>query len=577
MVRRSFMILTLLMVATLLSAQTTTAPAPATGTTTTVQRTTEPVAAETDQDANNPRALRLSLGDAIKATAENNLGIQLQHYDFLMSGEQLTGQYGYYDWLVTGRAGLSSDVRPSASTFNGGTTRTIDLNAGISQNLPTGGAYSFGFNNSRNSTSTFGTVINPSYGSNFNFAFNQPLLRNFGVDITNRNILIARNSLGINRELFRTVLINTASSVEQAYLDLVYARQFIDVVRESVFLARDQSRITQIRIDVGASAPLDILQPRVQIATTEEALIAAIADVRSAEDRLRALMNLPQTDWDRPIIPTDNVSFTPLAINVDQAVTRAYELRPEVKEDILNTDIKKIQYLFARNQVLPRVDLDVAYGAAGVAGRALAVDPFTGQPTNLQSTNYGNALNQIVSGDFPSWSIGVNVGVNLLNIGPRAERRRAKLDLERSQTQQAQTRQNIAVEVRSAVRSIDTASKEITASRTAREAAEQNLDAERKRYENGMTTNFQVLQIQQQLSDARARELQALVNYNKSIAEYHRSVGDLLEARSISIDEPKVDEPMIFPIDLGRYHWLNYESHVQPDTTTTAAGEGQPK
>lgn len=580
MVRRSFMILTLLMVATLLSAQTTTAPAPATGTTTTVQRTTQPVAAETDQDVNNPRALRLSLGDAIKATAENNLGIQLQHYDYLMSGEQLTGQYGYYDWLVTGRAGLSSAVRPSASTFNGGTTRTIDLNAGIAQNLPTGGNYSFGFNNSRTSTSTFGTIINPSYGSNFNFAFNQPLLRNFGVDITNRNILIARNSLGINRELFRTVLINTASSVEQAYLDLVYSRQFVDVVRESVFLARDQSRITQIRIDVGASAPLDILQPRVQIATTEEALIAAVADVRSAEDRLRALMNLPQTDWDRPIIPTDNVSFTPLAINVDQAVTRAYELRPEVKEDILNTDIKKIQYLFARNQVLPRVDLDVAYGAAGVAGRALAVDPFTGEPTNLQSTNYGNALNQIVSGDFPSWSVGVNVGVNLLNIGPRAERRRAKLDLERSQTQQEQTRQNIAVEVRSAVRAIDTASKEITASRTAREAAEQNLDAERKRYENGMTTNFQVLQIQQQLSDSRARELQALVNYNKSIAEYHRAVGDLLEARSISIDEPKVDEPMIFPIDLGRYHWLNYESRVKPDTATTTTpttGEGQPK
>jgi HAE1 family hydrophobic/amphiphilic exporter-1 len=117
--------------------------------------------------------------------------------------------------------------------------------------------------------------------------------------------------------------------------------------------------------------------------------------------------------------------------------------------------------------------------------------------------------------------------------------------------------------VRTAVRAIDTAAKEITASRTAREAAEQNLDAERKRYENGMTTNFQVLQIQQQLSDARARELQALVGYNKAIAEYHRAIGDLLEVRSISIDEPKIDEPMIFPIDLGRYNWLNYGSHAR--------------
>ncbi|HKO57606.1 MAG TPA: TolC family protein [Thermoanaerobaculia bacterium] len=568
MLRRLFTI-PLMMTATLLSAQTAQVPTA----NPTVQRTTAPVTAETDQDVNNPRALRLSLGDAIRATAENNLGIQLQYYDYRMSGELLTEQYGYYDWLVTGRAAIASDVRASASTFNAGATRTTILNAGIAQNIPTGGNYSFSFNNARTSTSTFGTTINPSYGSDFGFNFNQPLLRNFGVDVTNRGILIARNTLGINRELFRTVLINTASSVEQAYLDLIYARQFVDVVRESVFLARDQSRITQIRIDVGASAPLDILQPRVQIATSEESLIVAVADVRSAEDRLRALMNLPPGDWDRPILPTDTVGYTPIAINMEQAVTRAYDLRPEVRENLLTTETRRIQYLFARNQVLPRLDLDVAYGAAGVAGTALATDPFTGQPTNLSSTNYPHAINQILRGDFPSWTVGVNLGLPLLNIGARAEKRRAQLDLERSETQQAQTRQSIAVEVRTAVRAIDTSAKEITASRTAREAAEQNLEAERKRYENGMTTNFQVLQIQQQLSDARARELQALVGYNKAVAEYHRAVGDLLDVRSISIDEPKVEEPRIFPIDLGRYNWLNYGSHARAEVQ----GEGTPK
>jgi HAE1 family hydrophobic/amphiphilic exporter-1 len=568
MLRRLFTI-PLMMTATLLSAQTAQVPAA----NPTVQRTTAPVTAETDQDVNNPRALRLSLGDAIRATAENNLGIQLQYYDYRMSNESLTTQYGYYDWLATGRLALASDVAASSSTFSSGATRRTVANVGIAQNLPTGGNYGFNFGNSRTSTSNFGTIINPSYNSDFGFSFNQPLLRNFGVDVTNRNILIARNTLGINRELFRTVLINTASSVEQAYLDLVYARQFVDVVRESVFLARDQSRITQIRIDVGASAPLDILQPRVQIATSEESLIVAVADVRSAEDRLRALMNLPPGDWNRPIIPTDTVGYTPTTINVEEAVARAYDLRPEVKENELATETKKVQYLFARNQVLPQLDLDVAYGAAGVAGNALATNPFTGEPTGLRSTNYPHAINQIISGDFPSWTVGFNVGVPLLNIGARAEKRRAQLDLERSQTQQAQTRQSIAVEVRTAVRAIDTAAKSITASRTAREAAEQNLDAERKRYENGMTTNFQVLQIQQQLSDARARELQALVGYNKAVAEYHRAVGDLLDVRRISIDEPQVYEPRIFPIDLGRYNWLNYGSHARAEVP----GEETPK
>ena len=102
--------------------------------------------------------------------------------------------------------------------------------------------------------------------------------------------------------------------------------------------------------------------------------------------------------------------------------------------------------------------------------------------------------------------------------------------------------------------------------RTAREAAEQNLDAERKRYENGMTTIFQVLQIQQQLSDSRARELQALVSYNQAVASYHRAVGDLLDVRNIQVKQEAVDEPKlgIFTF-LDRYSWLNYDEQPKPE------------
>src|SRR5439155_12132731 len=106
-----------------------------------------------------------------------------------------------------------------------------------------------------------------------------------------------------------------------------------------------------------------------------------------------------------------------------------------------------------------------------------------------------------------------------------------------------QTRQNIALNVRTTARAIDTAAKNITAARAARDAAEQNLEAERRRYENGMTTNFQVLQVQQQLSDARARELQALVGYNKAVAAFHRAVGDLLDVRNIRVEDEQVIEP----------------------------------
>lgn len=522
-----------------------------------------PVTADTDKDLSNTRALRLSLDEAVKMAIERNVGIQLQRYDYLQAGENLRGSHGVFDWLASATVEQQSQQSPTISTFQSSGNKATVANFGVSQLIPTGGTYEVGFNNSRATTTGGGTFVSPAYRSGLGLGFNQPLMRNFGVDVTRRGITIARNTLGINRDLFRGVLMDTAVSVEQAYLDLVYTRQLVEVVKEALFLARDQARITQIRIDVGASAPLDILQPKVQIATQDENLIIAVANVRDAEDRVRALIHLDAADWDRPIIPTDPVGYTPMTIDQDAAVAKALQLRPELHEMQLTTATRRVQYVYARNQVLPRLDLNLNYSAAGLSGRSAEIDPVTGLPTGrFNSTGYSNALSQVFGNDFPSWTVGFNVGLPVMNIGARAEAKRAELDLAQSRTDEEQIRQNIVVQVRKSVRDIDTAAKSITATRTARDAAEKNLEAERRRYENGMTTNFQVLQIQQQLSDARAREIQALVGYNKSVSAYHRAVGDLLDISNIRVEEPDLaNEPRIFS-SFDRYNWLNYGNRV---------------
>ncbi len=551
-VRRAIIGLSLL--ATALVAQTTEAP----------QRATAPVTAETDRDVDNPSALRLSLDEALRTAMRQNLGIELQSYDYRIAGHSLRSQYGLYDWFGTGAVSQSRAKGAVITAIEPSESKATAANVGMAQNLPAGGDYFIGFNHVRSSTVGGFTFLNPAYRPSLSFRATQPLMRNFGVDVTRRGILIARNTLGINREAFRTALMNTAVSVEQAYLNLVYARRNVEVVKESLFLARDQARITQIRIDVGASAPLDILQPRVQIATTEESLIRAVALVRSAEDTLRALLNLPAEEWDRPVIPTDPVDYTPMTVSTDAAVSRAMELRPELRQAMLTTETRRVQYIYARNQVLPQLDFNMNYRASGVAGRATIVDPVTGV-TTVSRTGYGTALEQIRNLDFPSWAFGLDVGIPLTNIGARAESKRAQLDLAASRVDQEQARQTIMTDVRQAVRDIDTGARSIVASRAARDAAEQNLEAERRRYENGMTTNFQVLQIQQQLSDARVRELLALVGYKKAVANYHRQVGDILEAHNIRVDEPDIpNEPRVFTF-LDRYNWLNYGSRVKTE------------
>jgi outer membrane protein TolC len=520
---------------------------------------TQPIVVDTDRDLENPRALRLSLDDAVRATVKDNLGVELTRYDYRESGQLLRGAYGPFDWILTAGVSRTSTQAPTSSEFESSRSSTTVVDYGLNQFLPTGGSYTLILNSDKSTTNNPFFTVNPAYGSLLRLSVTQPLLRNFGVDVNTRGIAIARNNLGISNEAFRLTLMNTADSVEQAYLDLIYARRNVEVAKEALFLARDQERITQIRIDVGASAPLDILQPRVAVATRDEELISAQALVRNAEDRIRQLMNLPMADWDRPIIPTDTTSYTAFEVSAETAVAQALRLRPEVREIELALANRKINYLYAKNQVLPRLDLNLNYGLSGQGG--LARD----QNGNIVSdTGFSNALSQISGRDFPGWTIGFNVALPVTNIGARAEKKRAELDVQRTVVDRANVEQGITVDVRQAVRNIDTAAKQIGATRTAREAAERNLDAERKRYENGMTTNFNVLQIQNDLSNARRAELQALIGYEKFVADYHRAVGDLLDVRNISVQPPdQVSTPNWLPFTNRSF--LNYGHYTSTE------------
>jgi HAE1 family hydrophobic/amphiphilic exporter-1 len=492
-------------------------------------------------DASDPRALSLSLQEAIATAVERNLGVQLERYDYRITGQSAKGAYAPFDWFTSAELSTSSSEQPSfAIVFPSKTERTA-FDLGLQHTFAAGGTVGAAFNNDLTNDDRFEDAgVKDVYGSSLGFSVNQPLLRNFGIDVNRRGIYIARNNLDISGEQFRNQLMLTVLGVEQAYWDLIYARQELEVQRASLVLGRDQARITQIRIDVGASAPLDILQPQVAIATREETVILAEAAIRDAEDRLRSLINMDPSEWDRPIVPTETIDYQPVQLDLENAVSRALEQRPEVKQIDLLRQNNRAQYVWARNQVLPRLDFNLNYGLTGqVAGEQILRDPVTGQPIGTASSGISDSLQQVFGLDFPGWTVGLEFGLPIQNIGARAEARRAELDLDRAGTEIEFVRQNVVLEVRAAARDIDTAVRSISATRVARDAAQRNLEAERKRFENGMTTNFNVLLIQQDLADARSREIRSLAAYKKAVATFRRVVGDNLDAHGIVVAMPE--------------------------------------
>jgi hypothetical protein len=172
-VRRLTMMTCVSLLATSLVAQAQT-------TQTTQRRTTDAVTAETDKDVNDPQAMKLSLDQALATAAQRNLGIELQGYDYRMAGESLRSQYGLYDWFATGTLSTSSIQGAVTSTQDVSQAKETQFNFGVAQNLPAGGDYFIGLNNSRSSRVGAGTFLNPAYTPDLSFRATQPLLRTSG-------------------------------------------------------------------------------------------------------------------------------------------------------------------------------------------------------------------------------------------------------------------------------------------------------------------------------------------------------------------------------------------------------------
>ena len=508
--------------------------------------------------AQDQEVFRFTLDQAIAKAVESNLSVKIDEINMLSSGHAVESAIGAFDFIGTLTVEKQTQEQPVTSVIFSPTSKTDRYNFGLTQQLPTGADYTLSFNNSKNDSSTPFSTFNPAHSSVLGLALRQPLMRDFGVDTNTRSIRLARNNLGISQEEFKRRMIETVLSTQQAFLDLVFAIEDLKVKQQSLDLAKDQERITQIRIDVGAAAPLDILQPKVDIATRDEDVIIAEASIARAEDRLKQLTNIEVGNWNARIEPVYEVQFRPVdvGLTIDEAVEKAFELRPDVAQAELRIKNAKVNYAWSRNQKLPAVGLRVNYGFAGVGGNQIIRDPDTGEAIAILPGGYDDAFEQTFGFDFPSWTVGVDVRVPLFNTTAKAEAKRAELELERLNQQLDQTKQVVAVEVRQAYRDIETGRRRIAASGAARDSAAKNLDAERKRFDNGMTTNFEILRAQRDLADAQSRELSAFVEYYKSIATLNARVGDLLDEHNISLEMPEVG---VSPYERwSSVNWLNF-------------------
>jgi outer membrane protein TolC len=510
--------------------------------------------------------MRLTLQDAVALALDHNISLEVSRLGLAARRESLLGATGLFDPQLTSSYQEAASDTPATNALVGARINEVErrnFTLGYGQFLPTGGSFDVGFGMLRQFTNSTFYFLNPSYDSDFYLGVSQPFLRGFGVDVNRTSIEVARRTGEISRLEFEKIVIGTLQAVETAYWNLVYQRENLLVTERSLSLARDLLQQTQTRVRIGTSAPIDIVQSEATVATREQEIIVAQHAVDEAEDLLKRLMGFENPeDWRSRIVPLDSLVIVPTSPDLDESMARAFASRLELRQSALEREITDLNYTAADNNTLPGLDLVLNYGYTGINAIYEANPDGT---YNVIQGDPSDSLSMLADRDYPQWSAAVNFSYIFGNHDAKARRAQARYDVGIAEQNLALERQAVIEEVRRTVRGLAASAKVIAASEKARVLAERNLDAEQKKFANGMSTNFQVLEIQEDLAIAQAAELRSRVAYRQANVNYLVAVGALLESKSVALaDEAQAEEPHTYWSGADWLKYSNYRESARP-------------
>ncbi|MDT7543676.1 MAG: outer membrane protein [Acidobacteriota bacterium] len=522
----------------------------------------------------------LALREAIELALKNAKDIEVARENVRAAEFDLTGARGVYDPRLSSFSYYERTETPSSSFLSGGAggavTQTNAVGTLSLQGLtPKGGGYRFDFSSIRLTTDNQFAALNPQYPTAFTFSYTQPILRGRTFDDNRRRIEIAKKNLSLTDAQFRQRAIETITSVQRAYWDLVFSLRNLQIQRDAVRDARAQYEHNRRLVAEGQLAPIDVVAAEAQVSGFEQSVYSALDDVNRAENNLKNLIAEDRTSpiWNVAIVPSDTVDAErPTIATLEQAMDAALRSRPELQQSDVAIAINELDQRLAREQSKPQVDLVASYGAVGLAGAldpAPSVNPFTAssevtrqrinqlvaavnglsgtsniQPIPASSAQtlpnflvggYGQSLANLAENRFNNFRVGVQLNLPLRNRTAEAQLGRSLVEGERAHTQRAQLEQLIQIDVRNALQLTRTSESRLRAASVARAASEQQYASELRKFDAGQSTFFLVLERQTALATARGNELRAQVELNKSIAELQRATGNSLEANRVQV------------------------------------------
>jgi outer membrane protein TolC len=442
------------------------------------------------------------------------------------------------DPTILGYANFQHATSPQSLTSLVGTNelitnaRTFTLQ--YSQNFSTGLSTTATFASTYNRVNSSAYTLDPFTSGDIDLVVTQNLLNGFGRAVNGRNIRVQKNNIKATDLQFRQQVITTITAALNLYWDLVSFDQDLKAKEQEVATAQQLLQNNQQQVRIGTLAEIEITRAQSQLYAARQDFVISQTNRLQQETILKNALSrtgLATSDLaDVHVIPVDTFTIPPEdgIAPVNDLVADALKNRVEVLQANINLESKKLDLIGIRNSLKPTLQVFAELTNNGLSGQG-NVPGFTG--------GYGTLLAEIFRRDYPNYSAGLSLNIPLRNRAAQSDYATSLIGIRQDELNLQKQINQVRVDVQNAVIGLQQARVRYEAAVEARNLSRQTFDADKKKYDLGAGTPYQVVQDQRDLAGAQSSEAQATANYSHARIAFDEALGRTLEANHISMDD----------------------------------------
>ena len=514
-----------------------------------------------------PQSLRVSLNSVLMGALAHSAQIQVISDTPLISETAIAAADAAFDWTTFLEARWDDISEPVGNTLTtGGPNRFHDhvfsYEMGVRRRNVWGGEFEIGqqFGHQNNNSIFF--VPNDQGTARLTLNYTQPLLRGAGRVYNTSLTVLAQFDTGIAQDEFSRQLQNHLVDVTRSYWTLYLERGKLLQQRRLLESGVEILAELESRSEIDALQS-QIVRARSAVASRRADLVRANFDIRTAEARIRALVNDPALGdtLSTELLPQEQLGEDPFPVDLPASVAEALRKRPEINQAIMQVKAACVRMHMSKRESLPLMNVVFETHVAGLEG----------------NSSVGGAFTEQFSEGEPSYGLGLQYEYPIWNRAATSKVQRRRLEVRRLQHQFRATVETLKLEVEISVHAVTSAYDALKAKYRAIEAAALEVDYLRERWhllpvENGSASFLleDLLDAQERLAGTEREGLETALAFNLAQVAYKQSIGSLLETNHIRVDRR-------CECDLPRHHMFQVHPHDTsiPSMTSDRAFESQ--